>query len=680
MSIAVRVATDIGGTFTDLVYLNPETNEIGFAKAPSTPPDFAQGIIDAIRKSPVQPEAVTLFVHGCTVVINALTERKGAKTALVTTKGFRDVLEIARANRPDLYNLRFQKQPPFVPREWRYEVTERLNYKGEVTTLLNEAEVKAVAEQLKAEGIEAVAVCFLHAYANPAHEQSCARLLREALPGLFVSTSSEITKEWREYERTSTVVLNSYVQPITASYLNSLETALREMGVASGLHVMKSNGGTNTFALSKDLPIHLVESGPVGGVIGAKVVGDALGIANVITMDVGGTTAKTSLIDQGRVNFSTEYRIEHDQFRPGYPMKVPVVDIVEIGAGGGSIAWIDEAGALKIGPQSAGAKPGPACYGQGGDRPTVTDANLIVGCINKKYFLGGDLTVDVELSRKAMKPIADHFKVSVEEAALGVIRVADANMVNAIKLVSVRRGYDTRDFALVAQGGGGAMHAGALARELKIGKVIIPMYPGAFSAWGMLVTEPMQDFIRTKVLAATDEKMGEVARIFTEMTAEASQFVAAAGYPLDQTLFTCYADMRYLGQEHTVRISAANLDRAEMERRFHEEHERAYTFRLDGNPIEFVTFQVTATVAQPRPALTQFAPKPGAKLEPKEVRPVYFEEGWLEATIYERSGLPTEEVVHGPAIIEEPSTTTVVHPGQQVYVDKLGILILETGV
>jgi N-methylhydantoinase A len=673
----LRVATDIGGTFTDLVYLDPETSAIGFAKASSTPPDFARGILDAIAKAPVDPHEVSHFVHGCTVVINALTERKGARTALVTTAGFRDVLEIGRANRPDLYNLRFDRQPPFVPRAWRYEVRERLNYKGEVQIPLDEADVAAVAAAMRTEGIEAVAVCFLHSYANAIHERRCAGRLRDLLPGVYVSISADITKEWREYERTQTVVLNSYVRPITTRYLERLEDALRGLGVASNLHVMKSNGGTDTFAVSKEQPLHLVESGPVGGVIGARIVAESLGITNLITLDVGGTTAKTSLVDAGDVKFAAEYRIERDQYHAGYPIKVPVVDIVEIGAGGGSIAWIDQAGALQIGPQSAGAVPGPACYGTGGTQPTVTDANLIVSRINHEYYLGGAMTVDLDAAKDAMRPIADQFGRAVEDAALGVIRVADGHLMNAIKLVSVRRGYDPREFALVAMGGGGPMHAAALARELRIGTVIVPISPGTFSAWGMLVAEPKQDFVRTRVVRCADESLAEIAEMYHEMEAEARAFMDAAGYPVDRLACARYADMRYVGQEHTVRIAlGSELDRAGIEADFHRAHERAYTFRLDTG-VEFVNVVVTAIATQPAPDLTKYAPCPGAKLVPKQVRRVAFDDGWYDTEIFARDQMPAEEYLTGPAIIEEPSATTVVHPGQRAHLDRLGNLILE---
>ena len=674
----MKLATDIGGTFTDLVFLDEQTGGIGTTKASSTPPNFAQGILDTIHKADLDASAVEHFVHGTTVVINALTERNGARTALLTTRGFRDILAIGRANRPDIYNLRFKKQPEFVPREHRFEIGERLNYLGQVVTPLDEDDVKRVAGELRREGIEAVGICFLHSYANSDHERHCAELLRKLLPEVFVSISSDITKEWREYERSNTVVLNAFVQPVASRYIADLEHALRNMGIASGLHIMKSNGGTNTFELSKAQPIHLIESGPVGGVIGARAFGEALGERNLITMDVGGTTAKTSLIDDGVVKFTTEYRIEKDAYSAGYPIKIPVVDIVEIGAGGGSIAWIDEAQTLKIGPHSAGAVPGPACYGQGGDRPTVTDANLILNRINGAYFLGGEMEVDVELSRRAYKPIAEHFRVSLDEAALGVIRLADANMVNAIKLVSVRRGYDPRDFSLVAFGGGGSMHAASLARELQIGKVIIPVTPGTFSALGMLMTEPMQDFIRTRILANRPDNIHEVGSIFEAMQQEARDFLVAASYPAERIVFQLYADMRYLGQEHTVRVPVAEVDDAQLADRFHDLHEQAYTFRLD-SPTEFVNFHVTALVTQDPVDLSRYAPGSGTQLETKGRRPVYFEGGWLDTSIFERGEMPANERVVGPCIIEEPDATTVVHPGMEAYLDELGNIIIETG-
>lgn len=675
----MRLATDIGGTFTDLVYLDDATGEMGTTKSSSTPPNFGEGIIATLRKSGVDADTVRHFVHGTTVVINALTERKGARTALVTTRGFRDVLAIGRANRPDIYNLRFKKQPVFVPREHRFEVTERLDHHGAIVTPLDENQVLEVAERILAADLEAVAVCFLHSYVNPTHEIRCAEILRERLPDAWVSVSSDITKEWREYERSSTVALNAYVQPVVARYVKDLESSLRSESIRCSLHVMKSNGGTNTFALAQAQPVHMVESGPVGGVIGARAIGEALGLKNLITIDVGGTTAKTSLIDDGAVKFTTEYRIEQDAFNPGYPIKVPVVDIVEIGAGGGSIAWIDDAGTLKIGPHSAGAVPGPACYGQGGESPTITDANLILSRIDADYFLGGEMRVDPQRSRTAFEPLARHFGVDIEEAALGAVRLADANMVNAIKLVSVRRGYDPRDFALVAFGGGGSMHAASLARELQISKVVIPVTPGTFSALGMLMTEPMQDFIRTRILLNDQASLAEVEAIFDDMADEAMRFLVEAGYPRDRVVFQRYSDMRYLGQEHTVKVPVARVESEALAAAFHALHEQTYTFRLD-SPTQFVNFHLSGIVRQDPIDLSRYAPSPAGNSSPKGRRRVYFEGSWHDSKIFEREALPANTTLNGPCIIEEASASTVVPPGMSAMLDELGNIVIATGV
>jgi N-methylhydantoinase A len=676
----MKLATDIGGTFTDLVYLDETTGDYFLAKALSTPPQFSNGIMDAIHKSDLDPATVTGFVHGATVVINALTERKGAKTALVTTDGCRDVLEIGRANRPDIYNMRFRKQPPFVPRELRFEVSERMNYKGEVVTELDLATVDTVAQQIEAERCSAVAVCLLHSYANPEHELQVADRLRELLPDVLVTASSEITREWREYERTSTAVLNAYVQPVAASYLRQLESSLKSEGIDAPLDIMKSNGGTSSLEFVAAQPIHLVESGPVGGVIGAAVLGELIGEPNLITMDIGGTTAKCSLIENGDYKITTEYRIERDDRSAGYPIKAPVVDIVEIGAGGGSIAWIDSGGALKIGPRSAGASPGPASYGLGGTEPTVTDANLIAGRINPGYFLGGELTLDVEKARAAYQPIADALDVSVEEAAIGVIRLANAKMINALKLVSVRRGYDPREFALIAFGGGGSMHAVALARELRIGKVIIPVAPGHFSAFGMLMSDAMQDYLLTALTASVEDSRQRVESTFADLESQAVDYFLAAGFDRGQIELVRSLDMRYNGQEHTVRVRVpdGSLDFAELNDRFHAAHEKAYTFRLPSG-VEIVNYHVAAVVPTVKPALAELdAGSETPKL--KETRTVDFDVwGQLDSAVYERADLFPGCHFHGPAIIEEPAASTVVPPGVTGTVDAIGNIVMTLG-
>jgi len=677
----MRLASDIGGTFTDLVYLDERTGGLGSAKADTTPSEFERGVINTIHKAGIDVRAVDFFVHGTTVIINALTERKGVRTGLITTKGFRDVLEIGRANRPDLYNLAYTKPIPFVARALRMEVTERVTYKGEVLVPLAEDELLAAATRLMDEQVEAIAVCFLHAYANPTHEARAARLIRQRWPNVAVTASHELTREWREYERTSTAVLNSYVKPIAGRYLDRLDRELTRISVGGARYVMQSSGGTATFAAAREAPINMVESGPVAGVLGAVAIGKLVGESNLISLDIGGTTAKTSLVERGEVKVTTEYKIEWTRTSAGYPIKAPVVDIVEIGAGGGSVAWIDEAGSLHVGPQSAGAVPGPACYGRGGGEPTLTDANVVAGRINPGYFLGGEIALDANLARDALQPVARHFGISVEEAALGVIRLANANMVNALKLVSVHRGYDPRDFTLVAFGGGGAMHATALAAELRIARVLIPANPAVFSAWGMLMTDLRYDLIWTSILRTAAAAHNGLDPMWDTLERQARDYYTQQGVAKSRLVFQRFADMRYAGQEHTVKVpvpAGAMTPSAigEVERRFHALHEQHYTFRLP-SPVEFVNFHLTAFGTVDKPRLPRLRGKGTARDALKGRREVDFDvRGRLMATVYERGRLRPGARVKGPAIIEEPAATTVVFPGQHASVDAYGNLII----
>ncbi len=680
-----RIASDIGGTFTDLVYLDERTGEVRATKASTTPHDFAEGVLDTLdRAEGLETSHTAFFVHGTTVIINALTERAGVKTGLITTKGFRDVLEIGRANRPDMYNLYYNKPRPFVPRHLRLEVTERVNYKGEVLTALNKEEVREAVRQLVREGVESIAVCFLHAYANPAHESEAGRIIKEVAPDIPYTLSHEVTQEWREYERTSTAALNSYVLPIARRYLDNLEkslTARKRMGDV--LHVMQSNGGSATFAVGRHTPINLVESGPVAGVIGAAEIGKLIGEPNVISFDVGGTTAKTSLVESGKPKITTEYKIEYTREFAGYPILAPTIDIVEIGSGGGSIAWIDRAGALRVGPDSAGAVPGPACYDLGGAHPTVTDANLLVGRLNPDYILGGELKVNVKKAAEAMEPIARHFNMSIEEAALGVIRLSDFGKINAIKLISVRRGYDPRDFVLVAFGGGGPMHAAAMMRELRCKKVVVPTNPGVFSAFGMLMTDLRVDYIRTLIGRTDQADLTRINALYDDMEQQARRQLADENVPDADIQIQRYADMRYLGQEHTVKVpvpgghltpeTVRHIDNA-----FHDLHEHAYTFRLD-SPIEWVNFHLTAiglvTKAQVSPVNGRDANLSRAK---KGMRAVIFDGfGAVNTIIYERDFLPVNKTFDGPAVIEEPASSTVIYPDQQFCRDRYGFIHIE---
>lgn len=680
----MRVATDIGGTFTDLVSVDKQ-GKISVFKSHTTPPNFEQGVMDVICKSRVNFGEIEAFFHGTTVIINALTERKGAKTGLITTKGFRDVLEIGRANRPDLYNVRFEKPKPFVPRFLRCEVEERLNYKGEVLVSLNSSDVRAAIEYLRNEGVEAIAVVYLHSYANPVHEQETVQLIKELWPEVAVTASYEVTKEWREYERTSTTVLNSYVKPVASRYIDKLDTKLKEIGMDSKEYIMQSNGGTTTFEQSKATPINIVESGPVAGVFGAAILGQMVGEQNVIAFDIGGTTAKCSLVDNGEVKVSTEYKIEKTERTAGYPIKVPVVDIVEIGNGGGSIAWIDGGGSLRVGPRSAGALPGPVAYGKGGTEPTTTDACLLTGRLSAKNF---DNKVDFQAVRNAVEDkVAKQLRLSVEEAALGIIRIADSNMLNALKLISVRKGYDPREFSLVAFGGGGPMHAPILAKELGVKKVIIPVGASVFSAWGMLMTDLRHDYIQTYIRRTHELDLEELNSQWQALEAEALNQFEAEGFTKNQVKLSYFADMRYLGQEHTVKVlvPAAPWDGAVIQKaigRFHVGHEQHFSFKLEGAPTEIVNLHLAAFGMVEKPEIGKIDSMPNCLEEAlKEVRPVLFErDGWVDTHVYDRAKLGAGAVIEGPVIMEELTAATVLAKGQSVTVDHYGNLIIETGV
>lgn len=682
--IILRVATDIGGTFTDLVAVDAQGKTI-LTKSHTTPPNFEEGVIDVIKKSGIRPEEIEDFIHGTTTIINALTERKGAKTALITTKGFRDVLEIARCNRPDLFNMVFAKPRPFIPRYLRKEVTERVAYDGTVLTPLVEEDIKAAVEYFRKEGVEAIAVCYINSYANDAHEKRTVEVIKELWPEVFVTSSIEVTKEWREYERTSTIALNSYVMPVASSYVDHLDSRLKEIGCHAKEYIMQSNGGTTTFEQAKQTPINMVESGPVAGVYGSAIIGKIIGENNIIAFDVGGTTAKCSLIDQGEVKVTTEYRIERTESYAGYPIMAPVVDIVEIGNGGGSIAWIDEAGSLKVGPQSAGALPGPVAYGIGGTEPTTTDACLVTGRLSAKNF---DNEVDMENVKRAIQEkVGDAFGMNVEDAAMSILRVAEANMYNALKLISVRRGYDPRDFTMVAFGGGGPMHCAYLAKELNIRKVVVPIAAPVFSAWGMLMTDVRHDYIQTNIRRMNEVKAEELNSMWESLVAQADEQFAREGIGKENVVYSFIADMRYMGQEHTVKVKVPPLPwteetKEEIINRFHDTHEHFYTFRLPDTPTEIVNLHLVAYGRLTKPELAEIAPHEGdVKEAVKEVRKVYFtDDGWMDTPIYDREALGSGVVLEGPVIVEEAAASTVVAKGQKLTVDTYGNLIIETEV
>jgi N-methylhydantoinase A len=676
----MRAASDVGGTFTDLVFyeVDPMTGAPGairVAKADTTSPNFERGVMNSMAKAGVSAANLGFFAHGSTVVINALTERKGVKTALITTRGFRDVLEIARGNRPDLFNFNFRKPPPFVDRYLRTELDERTNFKGEIVRPVDLAGLPALIDFFRAEGVGAIAVAFLHAYVNPTHEQKVVEAVRALWPEVAVLASHEISREWREYERTNTTVLSAYIYPIARTYIESLERKLADGGCNAAPYMMQSNGGIATVEAAKRNPITMIESGPASGIYAAAYLGKLIAEPNLIVLDIGGTTAKCTLIEQGHVKVSTDYYIERDGKHPGYPVQTPVSEIVEIGNGGGSIAWVDSGGKLHVGPQSAGARPGPAAYGRGGTRPTTTDANLVLGRIDPTSFVGGEVEPDWRAVDAAFAPLCKALNLSKIELARGVVRIANANMTTALRLVSTNKGHDPRDFALIAFGGGGAMHAVALAEELNVPRVIVPVNSSVFSAWGMLLTDLRRDYIRTRLTELDSQALPIIRDTFAEITAQAiSDF--AADEAETTPIFEYHADLRYQGQEHTVSV-AFPLSRetalAEAAALFHEAHERRFTYRLE-NPIQLVNFHVVATVPVEKPELAE-RPVTGASVKSAVVgsRKVDFDKhGAHDSIIYDGLRMEPNMRVRGPAVIQEPAVTLVVPPGKTVEVDRFG--------
>ncbi|WP_034917718.1 hydantoinase/oxoprolinase family protein [Gillisia sp. CAL575] len=682
----MRVATDIGGTFTDLVCLefNKESGKpigVKVSKTDTTPLNFEKGILNAIAKSNLNLSEVDFFAHGTTVVINALTERKGAKTALITTKGFRDVLEIARCNRPDLFNFNFVKQPPFVPRYLRFEIEERMNYKGEIVTELNTDNLEEIVQLCKEEKVEALAICLLHAYKNPEHEILLIQKIKHLLPFIEIIASHEVTREWREYERTSTTVLSSYVLPIAKNYLNKLEEKLQFNGLKNLPYIMQSNGGITTINDVKANPITMVESGPASGVFGAIALGKVINRKNLIVLDIGGTTAKCALVENGQVKITTNYKIDHSKTKAGYPIQTPVIDIVEIGNGGGSIAWVDAGGKMHVGPKSAGAKPGPAAYGRGGENLTTTDANIILGRIHPDYFLGGELKPDYNSIEEASKSLCTTLKASKEEIAKGIIRVANANMTNALKLISINKGHDPRDFSMVVIGGGGGMHGADLARELQVTELIVPYNAGVFSAFGMLMSDLRRDLIRTNVVALIDKNKDTIQNIFLEMQADAIEKYKTDGFKENLIKFTYYTDLRYAGQEHYVKVELPNFSKDtqldEIINNFHKAHKKQYSFDLDAQ-VELVNFHLVAEVEVDKPGFPKLVVT-GKHLDEAIIgyQEVDFDDlGKHKTAYYNRELLEPEMLIYGPAVIAENATTTLVTPVQKLTVDIYGNLII----
>ncbi|WP_313195468.1 hydantoinase/oxoprolinase family protein [Shinella zoogloeoides] len=677
----IRVATDVGGTFTDLVCFETdhETGEsrITTAKSDTTPPNFEQGVLNVLDKGGVDPKTVDFLAHGTTVVINALTERKGVKVGLITTEGFRDSLEIARGNRPDFFNLHYRKPEPFVPRYLRRELPGRFDYHGTEMKPLDLSGLPDILDDFRADGVEAIAVCFLHSYANPSHEQATITEIARLWPEIATVASHQITREWREYERTNTTVMSAYVQPTAERYLSRLNDGLAGKGFDGNLFVMQSNCGVDSLESVKKIPITMVESGPASGFWGAAELGKLIGEPNVLALDIGGTTAKCSLIENGQVRIMTDYWIERDRTSAGYPIMVPVVDLVEIGNGGGSIAWVDDFGKLHVGPKSAGAMPGPAAYGRGGTHATTTDANLWLGRINRDYFCGGSVVADMAATEKALSDVGEKLGVSADDVARGILRIANNNMVNALKLVSLNRGFDPRDFTLVAFGGGGAMHAVALGTELGVKKVVIPAGASVFSAWGMMMSDLRRDYFVTRLADLKAGAATAIEALFAETEALAHRQFGEEGVDEAKVRFLRYGKFRYQNQEHTTEVliegAITDASLAAIEAAFHETYEREYTYRLDA-PVELVGIHLVASAEVGKLKMQEkpLSATPASAARKGERKVDYALEGVHPAAIYDGEKLEPGMAFTGPAIIEDPGTTIVIHPGNRVEIDGFG--------
>lgn len=691
---AARIGVDVGGTFTDIVLALPD-GRIFVNKTTTTPRDPGEGVAAGIRavlaEAALDPARVAEVVHGTTVASNTILQKAGARTGLLTTRGFRDVLEIGRIRTPGMFDLAWRKPEPLVPRRWRLEAAERIGADGSVVLPLDEESVREAAARFRAEGVEAVAVCFINSYVNPAHEQRAAALLRQAAPGLLVTASCEVLPEIKEYERTSTAVVNAYILPAMRGYLSRLRDRLGEIGVAAPVQIMASNGGMIGLGAARDRPVFAVGSGPAGGVAGAARLGPSIGAADLIVFDMGGTTAKAAIVEGGLPSLVTEYEFRDGISSPsrfvkgaGYMLKVPAIDIAEVGSGGGSIARIDAGGLLVVGPESAGGDPGPACYGRGTKRPTVTDANMVLGYLNPRALAGGSLPVDALLSRRAIEAhVARPLGISVEEAAHGIRQVANVNMARAIRAVTVERGKDPRDLALMAFGGGGPLHAVDVARLLGIRRVLVSPVSGVFSAAGMLAAEAVHEFVRPLLVPLAEVPPEAVAQALGSMEAEGLAALAGEGYDRAAVELRYAADLRYLGQSSqlTVPLSGGGFDAAALREDFQRVYAETFGYRAEEEVVELVNLRLSAIGrAAGRIDFHGLRLDPHALAGESGERMVSFARGEapVPTRLLPRAALERGEVA-GPAIIESYDTTIVVPPGCVARPAGAGCVAIEMG-
>lgn len=672
----IRAGTDIGGTFTDVIVFDPQTSQIRLAKVLSSS-ELERAVLDGIQKTGTTLDQVETLVHGTTVVINTLLERTGARTALVTTDGFRDVYEIGRINRPDSFNLFFKKHQPLVPRSLRFEVKERV-LPGGVLEPLNLESVKEVVKCLKAEEVESIAILLLHSYVDPQHEQQLSSILSQELPHCFVTASHELTREYREFERTSTVASNAYVGPRVTEYVGNLDSQLDDQNFTGHFYLMQSNGGLVGSKEARKNCISLVESGPAGGVIGSQAVLKDTGVKSGVAFDMGGTTAKAGVVEDGVPRIAHQYFA--GSYGTGHPILSAVMDIHEVGTGGGSIASATDLGELRVGPRSAGASPGPAAYGLGGTRATVTDANVVLGRLSHRLPLAGGLELNLDAARKAVAAdVAVPLGISVEEAAEGIVRVANTSMAYAISAVTVERGLNPAEFSLVAYGGAGPLHATQLARELGMGSVLIPPNSGVFSAYGMLFADPKGYSSLTRILPLAVDSFSVVKDSFREMVVESAGRIGCREDDVDSVEF--FADMRYVGQEHavTVPINFEHIESGSVDivkSTFDAVHEQIYSHSAQDEPAEIVTLRCASTKSSRKPEFSPLA-KRNNPLSPKSYGDIYFEgELTKEIPFFDRTELCPEDVLSGPCVISEMTTSTVLFEGDNCLVHPNGHLMI----
>ncbi len=688
-----RVGVDVGGTFTDFVSID-EQGRIRIAKAPSTPDDASVGIEDTLIKSGIDLHKVTFLSHGTTVGANTIIENKGVRTAIVTTKGFGDLIEIRKGARAptnplDMYDLQMDLPQdyvggysPLVERPFCFEVPERVDYEGNVIKELDEDEVRRIAKEIRDSDVKAVAVCYLFSFVNPKHEQRTAQILRKMLPDACISVSCEILPIIREYERLSTTTVNAYIMPIMQSYLLNLRDKLKSLGFTQEFYLMQSSGGIMSSEVAAFRPVYTIDSGPAAGVTAAAQLGTMLGFTDVISFDMGGTTTKVCVVHEGKPSITTQFWADGKYF-----IGAPVMDMVEIGSGGGSIVWLDRSGSVHIGPQSAGAKPGPACYKLGGTEATVTDADMTLGYINPDYFLGGDMTVDVEASKSAIKEkVADKLGMSIAEAAHGIYRLANANMIGAMRVVTVQRGYDPRGFTMVVSGGTAAIHAVRMAQELRIPRVVIPLIPGTFSALGLITADARYDMLRSYVSRASQSDPGQIQEIYSEMEEEGLRKIGELGFKKEEILLNHEVAMRYVGQAHEVTFEVPLRQKIDhrfikkLEDMFHDRHQYLFEHSSPDAATEFVTLSASATGPIAKGQMFEIEKgSPSADQARKKNREVYFEESndYVDCPTFERSLLKAGNILTGPAVVEQMDTTIVIPPKQKAKIDKFGNIIID---